>query len=75
MTFYIKGATKSKWSNPYSVKKYGRVKCLEMYEEYILNTPMLLNSLEELNNKILGCWCKPEACHGDILIKLVKSIN
>ena len=20
----------------------------------------------------LGCWCKPEACHGDILIKLYK---
>ena len=21
--------------------------------------------------KYLGCWCKPEACHGDILIKLI----
>jgi hypothetical protein len=29
-----------------------------------------MNDLHELNGKELGCWCKPDKCHGDILIKL-----
>lgn len=24
-----------------------------------------------LKGKTLGCWCKPEACHGDVLVELV----
>lgn len=26
----------------------------------------------ELEGKNLGCWCKPEACHGDILVELIE---
>lgn len=72
MEFYVKGAKKSKWANPYSVKKYGREKALDEYRKKILNTPELLNDLEELNGKTLGCWCAPEKCHGDILVELLK---
>ena len=74
MNFYIKGAHQSKWANPFSVKKYGREKCLELYQEYIINTPELYNNLHELQGKELGCWCHPEPCHGDILIKLLKTL-
>jgi len=70
MSFYVKGATESKWKNPFSVKKYGRLVCLEMYENYIRNS-VLFDELEELQGKELGCWCKPQNCHGDILIKLL----
>ncbi len=71
MSFYpvFKNLTKSKWNNPFSVKKYGRDECLKMYENYIKESP-LYDRLHELKNKELGCWCKPEGCHGDILIKL-----
>ena len=31
-----------------------------------------MDAIPELNGKVLGCWCKPSACHGDILIKLFK---
>lgn len=72
MSFYVKGAVKSKWFNPFSVKKYGREECLRMYKEYILNNKKLMNELIELKNKNLGCWCHPEKCHGDILIELTK---
>jgi hypothetical protein len=24
----------------------------------------------ELTGKVLGCWCAPKACHGDVLVKL-----
>jgi hypothetical protein len=71
MNFYVPGTLKSKWSNPFSSKKYGREKCLEMYEDYITHNKYLLDSLYELDGKVLGCWCKPEPCHGDILVKLV----
>lgn len=71
MNFYVKGAFESKWKNPFSVKKYGRDECLKMYEEYITGTPNLYNKLSELKNMELGCWCKPDECHGDILIKLL----
>lgn len=71
MSFYVKGATQSKWANPFSVKKYSRDKCLEMYENHIRLNLNLYNSLEELQDKNLGCWCYPESCHGDILIKLL----
>ena len=26
--------------------------------------------LHELEDKVLGCWCKPGVCHGDVLIEL-----
>ncbi len=70
MSFYIKGATASKWANPYTVKKYGLDECLRLYEEHINNSG-LINDIDELKNKNLGCWCKPNKCHGDILLKIL----
>ena len=44
---------------------------LNMYEKYIRQTPQLWNSLDNLENKVLGCWCEPsQPCHADVLIKL-----
>jgi hypothetical protein len=72
MSFYVPGAVKSKWCNPYSVKKYGLDECIRLYKEYIINQPELMNCLDELNGKILGCWCD-DKCHGHVLIDLLKS--
>lgn len=71
MTCYVKGAIGSKWANPFNVKDYGRDRCLELYEKYIRNNKNLWNDLESLRGKELGCWCHPEACHGDVLVKLI----
>ena len=71
MTAYVKGTVGSKWKNPFPVKKYGLDKCLELYENHV-RTTSLYNELEELDGLELGCWCKPNRCHGDILIKLLK---
>lgn len=68
---FVPGARKSKWANPFSKKKCGHQKCIELYQEYILENDELLRDLHELEGKILGCWCKPAICHGDILAKLV----
>jgi len=63
----------SKWGNPFSIGVDGtREEVIEKYAGWIIEQPHLLNDLHELEGKVLGCWCKPEACHGDILIRLIK---
>ena len=69
---YVPGVIGSKWQNPFQVKKYGLEQCLILYEKRIRDDPDLMDAIPELNGKELGCWCKPSACHGDILIKLFK---
>lgn len=70
MSFYVKGAEKSKWHNPYTIKKYGREEALKKYKKYVKNNDEL--DVSELNGCVLGCWCKPEeGCHADVLLKLV----
>lgn len=68
MAYYVPGAVGSKWKNPYTLKKYGGdvQKVLELYREHVMRSG-LYEQLGELEGKVLGCWCHPEACHGDVL--------
>jgi hypothetical protein len=73
MTHYVPGAVGSKWHNPFKEKEYHRLDDrLDMYKERIETDPQkydgktLLESLDELRGKTLGCWCKPDPCHGDV---------
>jgi len=63
----------SPWANPYKIDKdNNREDVLKEYEEYIKNKINLTDlNLNDLKGKVLGCWCHPEKCHGDILIKLL----
>jgi len=66
---WVDGADTSKWHNPYSVKKYGREACLQLFRTYLENSD-LITELEELRGKTLGCWCSEnQDCHGKILIE------
>jgi len=61
----------SKWGNPFRIGKDGtREEVIEKYKEYIQNS-YILDDVHELKGKTLGCYCKPEACHGDVLVELV----
>lgn len=63
----------SKWGNPFTIGKDGtRKEIIEKYRKYILSNKELLGSLDELEGKVLGCWCKPKSCHGDVLVELIK---
>jgi len=63
----------SKWGNPFVVGVDGsRDEVIEKYEEWILNQQELVAALPELRGKVLGCWCAPLSCHGDVLIRLSK---
>ena len=64
----------SKWGNPFSIGKDGsRGEVIEKYRKYILENKELINDLHELDGKILGCWCKPKPCHGDVIAELVNN--
>lgn len=64
----------SKWGNPFVLGKDGnREQCITKYREYIMNRPDLLQSIPELKGKILGCFCAPLACHGDVLAELANA--
>lgn len=61
----------SKWKNPYIIGIHGnRDTVIMRYEGYIVRVPELMNSLHELHNMTLGCWCAPLDCHGRILREL-----
>lgn len=65
----------SKWFNPFTTRKHGTIdKVLELYEAHVRSLPTLMGDLHELSGKTMGCWCVPEPCHGDVLIKLFKEI-
>jgi hypothetical protein len=67
------------WGNPYSHKEgtkaefkvATREEAVEKYREYILNNAELMSKIHELKGKVLGCWCKPLACHGDVIIEIL----
>lgn len=62
----------SKWGNPFILGKDGdRDEVCDKHEEWIRKQPHLLESLDELVGKRLGCFCFPLRCHGDTLIKLI----
>ena len=61
-----------KWGNPFSIGKDGtREEVVVKYEKWIRANTKLIADIPELVGKTLGCWCKPQSCHGDILLKLV----
>lgn len=73
----------SKWGNPFShldktIAKYKvatREESIDAYREWILNQQALMRDLHELKDKVLGCWCKPYSCHGDILVELINNME
>lgn len=66
----------SKWGNPYIIGVDGtREEVLQKYEEHVRSSPILMRALPSLDGKVLGCWCHPKPCHGDILIKLLEEFN
>jgi len=73
----------SEWGNPFSHKENTiarfRVNSLDealaSYENWVYSQPeLILKIRKELKGKILGCWCSPSRCHGDILAHIANSI-
>lgn len=72
-----RGLPCSPYANPFIVGKHGtREDVLRMYKEWIYRQPRLIEKAQrELPGKVLGCWCAPKPCHGDILIEIVSRVD
>ena len=65
-----------RWGNPFEIGKDGtRSEVIKKYREWILTQPELLKALPELKDQVLGCFCKPKSCHGDVLAEMVNGLN
>ncbi len=58
-------------SNPYRLGKYSREEAIALYKTHFYdfltwNSEFLAAALAT-KGKVLGCHCKPLACHGDII--------
>jgi hypothetical protein len=61
----------SKWGNPYEIGRDGtRYEVINKYREYIKTKFTTKEIVDELRGKILGCWCAPLECHGDVLSEI-----
>jgi hypothetical protein len=66
----------SKWGCPFvfedgTLGKFrveNRFEAIMKYEEWVRSQPKLMEEIkQELNNKVLGCFCSPKLCHGHVL--------
>ncbi|AZO51844.1 DUF4326 domain-containing protein [Mesorhizobium sp. M4B.F.Ca.ET.058.02.1.1] len=60
----------SEWGNPYVIGKHRtREEVIELYRTKILPYLDRTYLKTHLKGRHLVCFCKPAACHGDLLLK------
>lgn len=65
----------SAWGNPYIIGVDGtREEVIDKFEKYYLQNVWMQDHISELKGKVLGCWCFPLACHGDVLFKYAEAV-
>lgn len=59
----------SRWGNPFRVTAaQPREVAIRRFRERLRERPDLVErARRELRGKVLGCFCAPEPCHGDVL--------
>lgn len=61
----------TEWGNPFIIGRDGdRATVVKKYEEYLRERRDLMDRLPELRGRDLVCFCSPEECHGDVLLRL-----
>ena len=66
------------WGNPFVIGEDGdRETVISKYNKYLEMKDGLLHRLKsgELSGKLLVCWCCPDGCHGETLMKKTKEAN
>lgn len=66
------------FGNPYDHNKLGitRDESIRMYRVWFhkrLTDPWFHGRVMELKGKILGCWCVPLPCHGNVIIEYLEN--
>lgn len=65
------------WGNPFSVEEHGD-QAIPKFKQYFIDLvrtkAITKDHLEVLRGQRLGCSCKPNPCHGDIIALVVNKI-
>jgi len=68
------GFRQSPLGNPYTVEEHGRGDAIELYRQWLwgrINEGDIktLSALSQISDdSVLVCWCKPKACHGEVIV-------
>jgi Domain of unknown function (DUF4326) len=64
----------SKWGNPFRIGvDADRAMVIARHEAWLRTQRNLLGALDELRGKDLVCFCAPQPCHGDLLLRLANA--
>ncbi len=68
------------FGNPFIIGiEGGRDKVIKLYKEYFLKRLKVdaefARRIIGLKGKKLGCFCKPKACHGDVIVEYLDNIG
>lgn len=71
---------RSKYGSQFKLEKdggdYTREESVATYRDWFYadaQADLRQQAREELTGKTLGCWCKPKACHGDVIVEFLES--
>ena len=67
------------FGNPFRLRaNESRGATIDRYREYFYDRletdPDFKNRIHELKGKTLGCFCKPDACHGDVIAEYLNNL-
>ena len=69
------------WGNPFIIGKDGtREEVIEKYRELMhrnlnsISGEAWVSKILALDGKNLVCFCKPQACHGDVLVEIIEEL-
>jgi len=67
------------FGNPFRLQPgESRGSTIEKYRRYfydrLQNDPVFKKKVHELRGKVLGCFCKPYSCHGDVIAEYLNSL-
>jgi Domain of unknown function (DUF4326) len=67
----------SPFGNPFVIGRDGdRGTVIRKYRAWLLAQPALVERVRrELAGKVLGCWCAPLPCHGDVLADVANAVG
>lgn len=70
----------SQFGNPFKIGRDGtRDEVIAKFEEYAISKvttdAKFCRAVLGLYGKVLGCYCSPLSCHGDILVKITEKMN
>ncbi len=60
------------FGNPFRIgAAQTRTQVIDRYRRWLLEQPELVARVKaELRGKRLGCWCRPQNCHADVLAEV-----